>query len=227
MQRTHILAGLIDVAKRFPDADVRVKLRHARDETAHHGTRFHLEDLSRELFARGGRPANLGFTHEPASDLLDQASVIATVSSTIAVEAMARGVPTRIVADFGVSEALGTSFYVGSGCLAPLAGLAPNLAATAAPDWLAARSGAAAFPERLLGQCAALLEGQDRLEAALPLRPLTPAYGSADWMRFALGRGGPVAVHAPHLVERPARGRGFVAAVARTLRQARRFTPRG
>jgi hypothetical protein len=222
MQRTHLLAGLIDVARRRPEVEVLVKLRHARDETAHHQTRFHLEDIARELFARGGRPANLTFTHEPAQQLLDRVSLAATVSSTVAVEAMARGVPTRIVSDFGVSEALGTAYFVGSGCFAALADLSPDMPAVAKPDWVAERSGAAADPEALLAQCAILLEGQARLGAALPLRPLTPAYGSAGWLGYALGLGGPVAVHAPHLLDKPARGLGFVGAVAARLRQARK-----
>jgi hypothetical protein len=225
MQRTHLLAGLIDLAHRFPDADVLVKLRHARDERAHHSTRFHLEDISRELFARGGRPANLSFTHEPAADLIGRASLVATVSSTVALEAMARGVPVRIVSDFGVSEVLGTSYFVGSRCLAPLSTLTPDMDVAVDAGWLA-NSGAVATPEPLLAQCAALIQGQDLRGSALPLRPLTPAYGSEAWLDFALGRGGPIAVHAPHLLERPKRV-AFVAAVADRLRQIRRFTPRG
>lgn len=226
MQRTHVLDGLIRIARRFPEADVVVKLRHAPGEQAHHSARFHLEDLSRALFARGGRPKNLSFTHEPAHELLDGASVAATVSSTVALEAMARGTPTRIVSDFGVSETLGTAYFVGSGCLCPLGDLRPDMAVAVDPGWLA-RSGAVADPEALLAQCAALLGGQDRLQAALPLRPLVPAYGAREWMDFALGEGGAAAVHAPHLAEKPRRGAGFVSAVASRLRQARRFTPRG
>ncbi|HVI28371.1 DUF6716 putative glycosyltransferase [Hansschlegelia sp.] len=226
MQRAHLLAGLAELARRFPQADVLVKLRHGRDERAHHATRFHLEDIARELFARGGRPKNLSFTHDPAHELLDRASLAVTVSSTIAVEAMARGVPTRIVSDFGISELLGTTYFVGSGCFAALAELRPDMAAVVRPEWLA-NSGAVARPEVLLDQCAALLGGQDRLGAALPRRPLTPAYGSPDWMGYALGRGGPMAVHAPHLLEKPRRGLGFVAAVANRLKEGRRFVPRG
>lgn len=226
MQRTHLLAGLIDLAKRRPDADVVVKLRHARDETAHHPTRFHLEDLARDLFARGGRPANLAFSHEPAQQLLDRASLAVTVSSTVAVEAMARGVPTRIVSDFGVSEILGTTFFVGSGCFASLAELAPEMADVTRADWLAERSGAAGEPERLLAQAKSLLDGQDGLGAALPFRPLVPAYGSAEWLAYALGTGGPVALHAPHLLDKPRRGLGFVGAVAARLRQAARPSPK-
>ncbi|GLK81317.1 DUF6716 putative glycosyltransferase [Methylopila turkensis] len=227
MQRLHILGELTALARRHPDAQVLIKLRHARDETVHHGARFHLEDLAREAFARGGRPKNLNFTHEPASELLDRTSLAVSVSSTVAVEAMACGVPTRIVSDFGVSEALGTSFFVGSGCLAPLASLAPDLPAVVDASWLAAHSGATPDVEGLLTRCLALVEGQDRLEAPLPLRPLVPAYGSADWLSFALGQGGAIAVHAPHLIERPRRGAGVVAAVARRLRQVKPFTPRG
>ena len=227
MQRLHILGELTALARRFPEADIAIKLRHARDETAHHGARFHLEDLAREVFARGGRPANLSFTHEPAGELLERAALAVTVSSTVAIEAMARGVPTRVVSDFGVSEALGTSFFVGSGCLAPMASLTPHMPASVNRDWLAARSGATPDAEALLGRCLGLLQGQDGLGAALPLRPLVPAYGSPDWLAFALGEAGPVALHAPHLIEKPKLGAGLVAAMARRLRQVRRFAPRG
>ncbi|QZO00197.1 hypothetical protein [Chenggangzhangella methanolivorans] len=87
------------------------------------------------------------------------------------------------------------------------------------------RSGAAADPEPLLGQCDVLLRAQDARGSALPLRPLAPAYGSAAWLGYALGVGGPVAVHAPHLMEKPRRGLGFVSAVAARLRNARRGPP--
>lgn len=226
MQRTHLLAGLIDLARRRPDADVLIKLRHGRNETAHHPTKHHMEDLARGLFARGGRPDNLVFTLDNAGQLLDRAALAVTVSSTVAVEAMARGVPTRIVSDFGISESLGTSYFVGSGCFAPLANLSPEMTDVANPDWVADHSGARTDPEALLGQCQALIEEQDRLGAPLPLRPLIPAYGSAGWMAYALGVGGPVAVHAPHLLDRPLKGLSFVGAVAARLRQAGRVPPR-
>ena len=222
MQRMHLVAGMIDLARRFPDAEVLIKLRHARNETAHHQTRFHLDDLAVELYAEGGRPANLAFTHEAAPKLLDRASLAVTVSSTVAVEAMSRGVPTRIVSDFGISEVLGTAYFVGSGCFAALATLAPDLPVTAKPDWVEGRSGAAADAEPMLSQCDTLLKSQDARGSALPLRPLVPAYGSSDWLGYALGLGGPVAVHAPHLLDRPRRGLGFVTAVAARLRNARR-----
>lgn len=227
MQRLHVLGALTEIARRHPEADVLVKLRHSRDEAAHHTTRFHLEDLSRELFARGGRPTNLVFTHESASILLDRTSLVVTVSSTVAIEAMARGIPTRVISDFGVSEALGTSFFVGSACLTPLASLSPDLSVKVNPQWLAAKSGARPDFEVLMTQCLALIEGQDRLEAALPLRPLTPAYGSPDWLTYALGKAGSAALHAPHLIEKSSRRSSVIAAVARRLRQARRFAPRG
>lgn len=227
MQRTHLLAGLIDLARRRPDADVLIKLRHGRHETAHHKTKHHMEDIARGLFGRGGAPANLTFTHEGADRLLDRAALAVTVSSTVAVEAMARGVPTRIVADFGVSEALGTTYFVGSKCFSQLADLSPEMGDVADPGWIADHSGARADPEPLLARCAALLEAQDLEGAPLPLRPLIPAYGSAGFMAYALGVGGPVAVHAPHLLDRPVKGLSFIGAVASRLRQAGRPPPRG
>lgn len=219
MQRTHLLAGLVDVARGRPDVDVLIKLRHGKSETAHHEARFHLEDLAKNLFARTAQPANLRFTHENAYTLMDRASLVVTVSSTVAVEAMARGIPTRIVSDFGISEALGTSYFVGSGCFSPLAGLSPDMEDVTRRPWLEARSGAAAEPEVLLARCADLLAEQDALGHALPFRPLAPAYGSAGFVAYALGIGGPVAVHAPHLLDRPMRGLTFIGAVASRLRQ--------
>lgn len=222
VQRAHILAGLIELARREPGADVLVKLRHARNETAHHATRFRLEDIARELFARGGRPANLAFTHESADILLERASLAVTVSSTVAVEAMARGVPTRIVSDFGVTETLGVDFFVGSGCLAPMASLGSVMEDVARPDWIASRSGVATDPGAMLSRCGSLLAEQDRLGAALPRRPLSPAYGSREWIDYALDAHGPVALHAPHLLDQFGRGRGLLRALALRLRPARR-----
>lgn len=222
IQRLYLLAGLADLARRHPEADVLIKLRHARGETAHHRTRFHLDDLAGELFAGGDRPANLVFTHEAAPRLLGRASLAVTVSSTVAVEAMARGIPTRIVSDFGVSETLGTAYFVGSGCFAPFSELAPDMPDVARPEWILERSGASADAEPLLLQCDILLRSQDLRGSPLPLRPLSPAYGSPEWLGHAIGAGGPAAVHAPHLAERKAGGRilGQAAAMAARLRDA-------
>jgi hypothetical protein len=219
MQRMHLLAGLVDVARSRPDVDVLIKLRHAKGETAHHEARFHFEDIAKKVFERGC-PANLSFTHENAQSLLARASLAVTVSSTVAVEAMARGVPTRIISDFGISEALGTAYFVGSGCFAPLSGLSPEMADITRRPWLEERSGASADPAALLDRCVELLCRQEALGSALPLRSLAPAYGSAGFVAYALGIGGPVAVHAPHLLDRPMRGVTFIGAVASRLRQA-------
>lgn len=205
IQRLHLLAELADLARRHPDADVLIKLRHARGETAHHRTRFHLDDLAQEAFGDEGAPANLAFTHEAAPRLLGRASLAVTVSSTVAVEAMARGVPTRIVSDYGISEALGTSYFVGSHCFAPLSAMSPDMPEAACGEWLRLHSGAAADAGPLLDQCAVLLASQDMLGSALPLRPLSPAYGSPEWLGFAIKAGGAAAVHAPHLAERSKR----------------------
>lgn len=220
IQRLHLLDGLATLARRCPQADVLIKLRHARHETAHHRTRFHLDDIARDLFGAEGRPPNLDFTHEAADRLLERAALAVTVSSTVAVEAMARGIPTRIVSDFGISEEFGTSYFVGSGCVAPLASLAPDMPEVARPEWIAERSGAAADPEPLLMQCEILLRSQDLLGSPLPLRPLAPAYGSPEWLGFAVEAGGPAAVHAPHLADKPSRVERRLSAATARLRDA-------
>lgn len=222
-ERAFLVAGLADLARREPGADVLVKLRHAPGESAHHATRHHLETLAEELFASAARPENLVFTHEPADRLLDRAALVATVSSTVAVEAMARGVPTRVVSDFGVSEALGTDFFIGSGCLAPLSSLAPDMPVTVNRDWFDRRSGARIDAEALLERAAELLEARDRAGGSPPLRPLKPAYGSSAWLDHALAAHGPAALHAPHRLER--RGGRLAALRALAARLAGRARP--
>ncbi|WP_444547752.1 DUF6716 putative glycosyltransferase, partial [Streptomyces fradiae] len=49
--------------------------------------------------------------------VLDVTDLLVTVSSTAALEALHRGVPTAVLTDLGVREALGNHHFIGSGLL--------------------------------------------------------------------------------------------------------------
>ena len=51
-------------------------------------------------------------------EVLSRTDLLVTVSSTAAVEAIHRGIPTAILTDFGIRESLGNAHFLGSGCLA-------------------------------------------------------------------------------------------------------------
>jgi hypothetical protein len=115
-QRIYALERLLEYARKHTDRTVLVKLRARADERTTHEERFHYEDLLREL--RVVQPPNLQFVYGRMDKVLDRTDLCVTVSSTAALESLARGIPTAVLRDFGVKELLGNHFFAGSGCLA-------------------------------------------------------------------------------------------------------------
>jgi hypothetical protein len=114
--RTYVLRRLLEYAHKYPERRVLVKLRARADERTTHEEPFHYEKLFEELGVE--RPANLQFVYGKMAAVLDMTDVLVTVSSTAAIESIARGIPTVVLRDFGVKELLGNHFFAGSGCLA-------------------------------------------------------------------------------------------------------------
>ena len=116
--REYVLSRLLRFARSRPSDRVVVKLRSRPDERTTHPEPYHYEKLFQHLVPRAEhRPPNLVFEYGPMSEVLDRTTVLTTVSSTAAVEAMSRGITTAIIADFGIAERLGNHVFVGSGCL--------------------------------------------------------------------------------------------------------------
>lgn len=106
------LAGILRrAAAARPNRRVVVKLRSRPGEAETHLER----DAYLELMA--DRPANLVVSYEPMSLALSRAEGLVTVSSTAAVEAIARRVPVIALDAFGVSKPLLNTVFVGSGLL--------------------------------------------------------------------------------------------------------------
>ncbi|MEU8792829.1 DUF6716 putative glycosyltransferase [Streptomyces sp. NPDC048643] len=112
--RTYLLDRLIRHARLHPDREVLLKLRSKPGE---HTT--HIEELPyQKLVQKADPPANFRLVYGHMGDVLDRTDLLVTISSTAALESLHRRIPTVVLSDLGVREALGNHHFVGSGCLA-------------------------------------------------------------------------------------------------------------
>ncbi|MEV6052656.1 DUF6716 putative glycosyltransferase [Streptomyces sp. NPDC052107] len=112
--RTYLLDRLIEHARKHPEREVLLKLRSKPGE---HTT--HIEELPYQKLAQGkDLPANFRLVYGHMGEVLDRTDLLVTVSSTAALEALHRRIPTVILTDLGVREVLGNHHFTGSGCLA-------------------------------------------------------------------------------------------------------------
>lgn len=122
--------------------DVVVKLRTRVGEQQTHYEALPYETLWRQEHTRLGYDIGaLRFEAGTLVEWLTPGSALVTVSSTAALESLALGLPTAVLADFGVNEDLANTAYEHSGCLVRLNEL-PDLLRAGEPraneQWLAA-----------------------------------------------------------------------------------------
>ncbi|GAA5209221.1 DUF6716 putative glycosyltransferase [Microbacterium kyungheense] len=101
--RLRIARMLAAAAEADPARRVVVKLRAAAGE---HQTHAEQDGYPELLATLGPLPANLVTSTEPMGRALDRAEGLVTVSSTAAIEAIARGIPVIALDTFGVSARL-------------------------------------------------------------------------------------------------------------------------
>lgn len=170
--RDHLLRRAVGHARLHPDREVLIKLRSKPGE---HTT--HVEELPyQKLVAKlpGGLPANCRLVYGHMGDVLDRTDLLVTVSSTAALEALHRRVPTAVLTDLGIREVLGNHHFLGSGCLASWDELDAGHRPEPDPQWVA-RQGVAADG----GYEHAFDAARDRigeLLAAPALPPIEPYY---------------------------------------------------
>lgn len=112
-EREQLVIELARLANDNPDWTILIKARVQPDEqTFHQGS----EHIAR-IFERIETPGNLSISYEPLPSLLERAGIFATISSTALFEAFERGVPSFVVADFGIRNSHGTHIFHGSGLL--------------------------------------------------------------------------------------------------------------
>ena len=113
--RTYLLRRLVEHARLHPHREVLLKLRSKPGE---HTT--HLEELPYQKLADrlpGGLPPNFRLVYGHMGEVLDRTDLLVTLSSTAALESLHRGIPTAVLTDLGVREALGNHHFLGSGLL--------------------------------------------------------------------------------------------------------------
>ncbi len=135
--RTYLLERAARHARLHPGREVLVKLRSRPGE---HTT--HLEEQPYQRLAAklpGGLPPNCRLVYGNMGEVLDGTDLLVTVSSTAALESLHRGIPTAVLTDLGIREALGNHHFLGSGCLASWDQLDAGLLPQADPHWLAAQ----------------------------------------------------------------------------------------
>ncbi|MFD9213774.1 DUF6716 putative glycosyltransferase [Streptomyces sp. NPDC059544] len=173
--RLYLLGRLAGHARLHPSREVLLKLRSRPGE---HTT--HLEELPYQRLAErlpGGLPPNLSLVYGHMGEVLDRTDLLVTVSSTAALEALHRRIPTAVLTDLGVREALGNHHFLGSGLLTSWDRLDRGHRPVPDEEWLA-RQGVAAD-----GRYATTFdEARERVAALLrrpELPPLTPYYTPA------------------------------------------------
>jgi hypothetical protein len=169
--RTYLLERLIRHARRHPEREVLLKLRSKPGE---HTT--HIEELPyQKLVQRADPPPNFRLVYGHMGEVLDRTDLLVTVSSTAALESLHRRIPTVVLTDLGVREALGNHHFAGSGCLASWDQLDAGHRPEPDPEWVA-RQGVAADG----GYETAFDEARERIAALLArpggLPPLAPYY---------------------------------------------------
>ncbi|MFD7296550.1 DUF6716 putative glycosyltransferase [Streptomyces sp. NPDC059897] len=137
--RGYLLDRLVRHAASHPEREVLLKLRSKPGE---HTT--HIEEIPyQKLAQRRELPANFRLVYGNMGEVLDRTDLLVTVSSTAALESLHRRIPTALLTDLGVREALGNHHFTGSGCLASWDQLDAGLRPEPEPGWLA-RQGVAA-----------------------------------------------------------------------------------
>jgi hypothetical protein len=137
--RSYLLRRAVEHARKHPEREVLLKLRSKPGE---HTT--HIEELPyQKLVQRLDPPANFRLVYGHMGEVLDRTDLLVTVSSTAALEALHRRIPTVLLTDLGVREALGNHHFVGSGCMASWDQLDAGHEPTPDREWVA-RQGVAA-----------------------------------------------------------------------------------
>ncbi|WP_346098584.1 DUF6716 putative glycosyltransferase [Streptomyces olivaceiscleroticus] len=142
--RAYLLRRAVEHARRHPGREVLIKLRSKPGE---HTT--HIEELPYQKLAAkvpGGLPANCRLVYGNMGEVLDRTDLMVTVSSTAALESLHRGVPTAVLTDLGIREALGNHHFLGSGCLASWDELDAGYLPEPDPEWVAAQGVCAEGP---------------------------------------------------------------------------------
>ncbi len=123
--------AILETLAQLSDAVIKVRATPGERQT-------HNEPLPYAVLAEALPAGSIRFVDGSMRQALTGARGLVTVSSTAALEAMALGVPTLLIDDFGVSDALINTVFTDSGCLGSLEDLRAGRLSRPDPRWLTA-----------------------------------------------------------------------------------------
>lgn len=115
VDRTQIIRALSAWADASPGRDVLIKLRSREGEQETHHDAYPYRDIVVRLKQQGQLTPRVTLEYGPMADYLTPGAGLVTVSSTAALESLDRGLPTAIIADFGVGPDMLNEAFAGSG----------------------------------------------------------------------------------------------------------------
>ncbi|GHB44450.1 hypothetical protein GCM10007094_37220 [Pseudovibrio japonicus] len=127
---------LLDLAKKYSEHKILVKPRMKPKEKTIHKLKadLHIEKIFQRQ--KESIPSNIQITYQRAGSLLMNCDACLTISSTVAIEAIHRGVRPVIINDFGFHDDSGVPFFLGSGLISSLADIDVDKLAEPNPAWL-------------------------------------------------------------------------------------------
>lgn len=136
--REAIVATLAEFASRHADSNAVIKMRSRPGEHETHHEQHSYVDILHSLRARGVPGAErIGLGYGPLDEFLVPGAALVTVSSTAALEAFDRGIPTLLISDFGFDRELLNEAFTDSGATGTLAEVAAGTIGFPASAWLA------------------------------------------------------------------------------------------
>jgi hypothetical protein len=185
--RDRVVRMLRDAARADPTRRVVVKVRAMAGERQTHHERDDYAGLIAEL---GEVPDNLVLSSAPMARALDSAEGLVTVSSTAAIEAVARGIPVVALDTFGVDEALINTVFEGSGLFGGEGRAIARDFSHPRPEWLCENYFHASSEDDWVERLAALtvLRHRGRLPGREPLARRGGALRDAFERKQVLGR---------------------------------------
>ena len=112
-ERAQLVRILSDLAHRSPNWEVLIKPRTAPGDATFHDVDTHISTTLKQTL--GVPPANLRLDYRPLPDLLKQARLLATLSSTAFFDALDFGCRAIAISDLGLQPDYGGHVYAGSG----------------------------------------------------------------------------------------------------------------
>jgi hypothetical protein len=183
--REQLFAILLEAARRDPARRVVIKIRAAAGEQQTHNETLGFAELLEDARSAGESiPDNLVISSAPMSEALDGAQGLMTVSSTAAIEAIARGIPVIMLDSFGVSDKLINTVFEGSGLFGDAEDVARRAFRHPEPAWLDDNYFHPAEADDVAVQLQALMAA--RRQGVLPARE--PARKSGGALREAWDR---------------------------------------